>query len=684
MKKYTSAHLSLRIMIFGMLSLGLDSFSLLKGGIIDFGDSGDRFKIMVPTLMMTFQENQEISGIDAMIPVYASIRSDEVVAYIPPHTNVLALETVSGTFSTDTRECTPLLDAGIIKTNRFFKIENNASSKDGFVIFANPKLSIDLEVFSALYVSEADLVIPAEAYAFLSRNESCRYILENGEKNFTRDSDIVPIAAQLRVTHFGNDIYDNEVIKNYIRVYADPDLLLPAGLIVPEINYLFSAYKMRQTGFSNALPCSPQYQKEKLKLSYQLHFSENIKIHNIEDSGEMPSSYWIDEKFISDELFKRKPTCDQGSQDPLSEALVYKNLDEGASVENFGHSFASGLNIKYTVPIYLDIRQTVEIGSIAIKSPVRLIKENDKSYDIETLSGSPLSCQGKKTSSVVVAITSDAILLNPKYKNFSGDKWINAIFLKRDSQAQACGGIPGDDLTDIPPSYSEGRLRSMDGFLVLPVRSTILSSTSTMHSPENPYPLRRGHSLAWDLTTPFGLSVNAVAEGVIDYIGCNNGGLYGCWVLYRAVPLSSGTYKYNIVHAHLSPTSLNKNLRAGSRVTSETVFGTVSCAGLTSFGPHVHFEIRSPSGEPLRVDSVFNQAHMLQRDFYDAHGKVYAQFDPSGTKTPLPIDLNKYDFNTGLYKYLQADANGCRPNLEMLSCFANLLPTESSLKCFKL
>ncbi len=691
MKKYEKTYLSFIVPVLVTYTLLMSGIPPLLGSVDDPLGSGGKFNIMVPTLMVTFEGDLQKRGIDAMIPVYASIYDDEVVAYIPPHSNVLALELVTGDFSSDVRQCTPLLDSGAIKTNRFFKIENNASQKDGFVIFANPRLGIDLEALSALYVSEADVIEPSEAFAFLSRKKDCQYILDNKERNFNLDTEVISLVTTLRVTHYGNDIYEKNVIKNFVPVYSDPGLNLPVGLIIPEKNYHFSAYKVRLDHFSDALPCSPQYQKQKLKKSYELHFSESIKIHRIDGSSDTSATYWLDEKFISEDMgSSSQATCREGLGDPLSEALVIKNLNESAKVANFSNAFAGGLNIKYTVPVYLDIRQSVKIGSIAIGSSVQLRKESDKSYDVETLPGSPQYCN-HKTTSVVVAIDSSEILLEQKYRNYAGDKWINTIFLRRDSDTRSCGGALVGDLEKLPASYSEGRLRSMDGNLLLPVRSTILSSTSKMHSRENPYPIPRGETFAWDITTPFGLTVHPVAEGVIDYIGCNNAGFYGCWVLYRALKLPSGDYRYTIVHAHLNPTSLNPNLKIGSVVDPiKTVFGTVSCAGLTSFGPHTHFEIRSPSGVFLPVDSVFNQAHMLQRDFYSAHGLVEAQgyekylIYPKEVFVPKPIDLSRYDFETGILKGLPPNVSGCRPNLEMLSCFANLSPSESSLKCFNL
>ncbi|MEM7134434.1 MAG: peptidoglycan DD-metalloendopeptidase family protein [Chloroflexota bacterium] len=149
------------------------------------------------------------------------------------------------------------------------------------------------------------------------------------------------------------------------------------------------------------------------------------------------------------------------------------------------------------------------------------------------------------------------------------------------------------------------RLAGANGWL-LPVASNVLSSDEAMH-------LQRGSVNAWDITTPKGSSVWPMAPGKVSYAGCNNSGGYGCWVL---VDHSDG---FSSVYAHMVEGSIQ--VASGQQVDQWTELGTVGWTGKTSFGPHLHFEIRHTSGRQ-RVDRYFPLAAMNKCDFCKADGLV--------------------------------------------------------------
>ena len=70
------------------------------------------------------------------------------------------------------------------------------------------------------------------------------------------------------------------------------------------------------------------------------------------------------------------------------------------------------------------------------------------------------------------------------------------------------------------PLYGQ-RLASKDGKWLLPVASLHLTSTESDH-------IKRGSVQAWDITAPKGTPIFPIADGVVEYAGCNNKGGYGC------------------------------------------------------------------------------------------------------------------------------------------------------------
>jgi hypothetical protein len=151
------------------------------------------------------------------------------------------------------------------------------------------------------------------------------------------------------------------------------------------------------------------------------------------------------------------------------------------------------------------------------------------------------------------------------------------------------------------PAYAQlwpalsGRAISRDGRWLAPVSNPLLSSDENDH-------LRRGSVNAWDLTVPLGTPVYPMAAGQVEYAGCNNAGGYGCWALIQH---GDG---YSSIYAHLMDEGGGTIwVKSGARVTPWTVLGRVGWTGRTSFGPHVHWEIRHNQEGRLRNDRFFSR-----------------------------------------------------------------------------
>ncbi len=141
-----------------------------------------------------------------------------------------------------------------------------------------------------------------------------------------------------------------------------------------------------------------------------------------------------------------------------------------------------------------------------------------------------------------------------------------------------------------------GRIPSRDGRWLTPVANPLLSSDEDDH-------LRRGSVNAWDLSAPLGAPVYPMTAGTVQYAGCNNAGGYGCWAWIRH---DGG---YSSVYAHMLDEGGGKIwVRTGEKVTAWTVLGRVGWTGRTSFGPHVHWEIRNDRQGQLRNDLFFSRS----------------------------------------------------------------------------
>lgn len=142
---------------------------------------------------------------------------------------------------------------------------------------------------------------------------------------------------------------------------------------------------------------------------------------------------------------------------------------------------------------------------------------------------------------------------------------------------------------------ASGRVTSQDGKWLTPVTGGILSSDERDHT-------NRGSVYAWDISVPFGTTVYPMAAGRVSYAGCNNAGGYGCWVL---VDHKDG---YLSLYAHMIDEGNRVRVQTGDQVSPWTPLGLVGWTGMTSFGPHVHWEIHHAERGRQRIDSIFSRS----------------------------------------------------------------------------
>lgn len=136
------------------------------------------------------------------------------------------------------------------------------------------------------------------------------------------------------------------------------------------------------------------------------------------------------------------------------------------------------------------------------------------------------------------------------------------------------------------------RLQGANGWL-LPTASTLLGSTSNDH-------IGRGSVLAWDVSASVGTPIFPIADGVVEYAGCNNSGGYGCWVY---VDHGDG---YKAIYAHIAQGSVF--VKSGQKVSQWDVIGLVGLTGKTSW-PHTHLEV-SRNGSRIDPAKIWNIAQM--------------------------------------------------------------------------
>lgn len=150
------------------------------------------------------------------------------------------------------------------------------------------------------------------------------------------------------------------------------------------------------------------------------------------------------------------------------------------------------------------------------------------------------------------------------------------------------------------------RLSSKDGRWLLPVATLHLGSTEADH-------IRRGSVQAWDLIAPLGSPVFPIADGVIEYAGCNNKGGYGCWTYIKH---AGGIHT---IMGHCVQGSIL--VKSGQTVTQWTPVCQVGWTGMTSFGPHTHLEIHKAGGGRYNIS-----------DFWDINAMKYQKLGNAASK----------------------------------------------------
>lgn len=158
-----------------------------------------------------------------------------------------------------------------------------------------------------------------------------------------------------------------------------------------------------------------------------------------------------------------------------------------------------------------------------------------------------------------------------------------------------------------------GRIVSRDGRWVSPIIGGVLSSDEDDH-------LRRGSVYAWDVSAPYGSFIFPMAAGTVSYAGCNNAGGYGCWAL---IDHGDG---YLSLYGHMIDEGAGTiRVRTGQRVQVWTPMGRVGWTGMTSFGPHVHWEIHHSERGRVRNDLFFSRSAITYCKFCAADGTVAQQ-----------------------------------------------------------
>lgn len=129
-------------------------------------------------------------------------------------------------------------------------------------------------------------------------------------------------------------------------------------------------------------------------------------------------------------------------------------------------------------------------------------------------------------------------------------------------------------------------------FLRSPITFSRVSSgfsTSRFHPVLNKWRAHKGV----DFAAPIGTPVKVTSDGVVSYIGQQNG--YG-----NVIMISHQSGRYTTVYGHLSRYA--KGLYRGQRVGQGDVIAYVGMTGITS-GPHLHYEFKvdGTQRDPLRV-----------------------------------------------------------------------------------
>ena len=158
-----------------------------------------------------------------------------------------------------------------------------------------------------------------------------------------------------------------------------------------------------------------------------------------------------------------------------------------------------------------------------------------------------------------------------------------------------------------------GRMISRDAGWMLPVVGGVLSSDEDDH-------LRRGSVYAWDISAAYGAFVFPMSAGTVRYAGCNNAGGYGCWAL-----IDHGDGFLSLYGHLINEGGGTIRVQTGDRVHLWTPLGRVGWTGMTSFGPHVHWEIHHAERGRVRNDVYFSRSAITYCKFCAADASTLQQ-----------------------------------------------------------
>lgn len=128
-------------------------------------------------------------------------------------------------------------------------------------------------------------------------------------------------------------------------------------------------------------------------------------------------------------------------------------------------------------------------------------------------------------------------------------------------------------------------------FLKYPLAFTRVSSSFAMR--KHPVTGSWKHHRGIDYTAPTGTPIRATADGIVDFMGWQNG--YGNYIVIKHWGA------YTTAYGHMS--RFNHSIAKGSKIKQGDVIGYVGSTGLST-GPHLHYEFRinNVQHDPKQVD----------------------------------------------------------------------------------
>lgn len=152
-------------------------------------------------------------------------------------------------------------------------------------------------------------------------------------------------------------------------------------------------------------------------------------------------------------------------------------------------------------------------------------------------------------------------------------KRYDAVWFDKHTDAAATGDERGEYYSPTGTSFKKAFLRS-------PLEFSRLTSGFTL-ARLHPISRQWGAHKGVDLAAPTGTNIRASGDGVVDFVGKQNG--YG-----NVVVLKHGK-KYETLYAHMN--EFADGLKVGKKIAQGDVIGTVGTTGWST-GPHLHYEFK--------------------------------------------------------------------------------------------